>query len=642
MKATIKSLTLQNFKGCKEKTYQFAGKNATVSGANASGKTTILDAFWWCLFNKDSLGNEKFSIRPLNEKGNVVHNVDIKVSVLMDLNGREMEFTKTQKEKWVKKRGTDVTELQGNENLYEIDGYPKSEKDYKLAISEIVSEEIFKMITSPTYFPSMKWKDQRDILMRFVSDVSDYDLASGKSDFAELLEEIQKAPSLDDIKAKYQKALNEWKKKQLEIPVRIDELEKSKVDVDVAELELQRNSISEKIISNNEKMEDVSKTSTEYQVLSSEVMQLKFEESDLVRKLNEQNTLMRKNLFDAIDSKEVALNVNKRDVMRLENEIKTLESNIQMAETKIQQLRDEYTSVYGVKFDENSLVCSFCGQEYPADKKEQIKADFEENKADKLQKITDNGNETKVKIQSLKKDLEEKKSSLEKYKGQMETHINEIEVLKSKLERLPVTIDVSQSQEYKDLKEKIAEKEMALSKISNTDDIRRSIEDENRQLNQALLEVERQIAKSEQNNDIDERISQFQVEQREIAQKVADQEKMLYLLEEFIRYKMDMISESINNRFDGINFKLFENQINGGLKETCEITVNGVPYGSLNNGHRIVAGLQIIKALQGLYDVSMPVFIDNAESVNDFNLPSMDCQLILLKVSESDLKVEVG
>ena len=641
MKETIKSLTMQNFKGCKEKTYQFDGKNATVSGANASGKTTILDAFWWCLFNKDSLGNEKFSIRPLDEKGNAVHNVEIKVSVLMDLNGREMEFTKTQKEKWVKKRGTDVTELQGNENLYEIDGYPKSEKDYKTAISEIVSEEIFKMITSPTYFPSMKWKDQRDILMRFVSDVSDYDLASGKSDFAELLEEIQKAPSLDDIKAKYQKALNEWKKKQLEIPVRIDELEKSKVDIDVAELELQRNAISEKIIANNEKMEDVSKTSSEYRTLSNEVMQLKFEESDLVRKLNEQNTSKRKELFDLIDGKEVVLNVNKRDVMRLENEIKSLESNIQMAETKIQQLRDEYTSVYGVKFDENSLVCSFCGQEYPTDKKEQIKADFEKNKADKLQKITDDGNETKVKIQSLKKDLEEKKSSLEKYKGQMETHINEIEVLKSKLERLPVTIDVSQSQEYKDLKDKIAEKEMALSKISNTDDIRRSIEDDNRQLNQALLEVERQISKSEQNNDIDERILQLQVEQREIAQKVADQEKMLYLLEEFIRYKMDMISESINSKFDGINFKLFENQINGGLKETCEITVNGVPYGSLNNGHRIVAGLQIIKALQGLYDVSMPVFIDNAESVNDFNLPSMDCQLILLKVSESDLKVEV-
>lgn len=641
MKATIKSLTLQNFKGCKEKTYQFDGKNATVSGANASGKTTILDAFWWCLFNKDSLGNEKFSIRPLDEKGNVVHNVEIKVSVLMDLNGMEMEFTKTQKEKWVKKRGSDVTELQGNENLYEIDGYPKSEKDYKMAISEIVSEEIFKMITSPTYFPSMKWKDQRDILMRFVSDVSDYDLASGKSDFADLLEEIQKAPSLDDIKAKYQKALNEWKKKQLEIPVRIDELEKSKVDVDVAELELQRNAISEKIIANNEKIEDVSKTSTEYQALSNEVMQLKFEESDLQMKLNSENTANRQYLFDLIDDNECTLNSTKRDVMRLENDIKTLENNIQMAETKIQQLRDEYTSVYGVKFDENRLVCSFCGQEYTTDKKEQIKADFEKNKADKLQKITDDGNETKVKIQSLKKDMEEKKSSVEKYKEQMETHISEIEVLKSKLDRLPVTIDVSQSQEYKDLKDKIAEKEMALSKISNTDDIRRSIEDDNRQLNQSLLEVERQIAKSEQNNDIDERISQLQVEQREIAQKVADQEKMLYLLEEFIRYKMDMISESINSKFDGINFKLFENQINGGLKETCEITVNGVPYGSLNNGHRIVAGLQIIKALQGLYDVSMPVFIDNAESVNDFNLPSMDCQLILLKVSESDLKVEV-
>lgn len=630
MKATIKSLTLQNFKGCKEKTYQFNGKNATVSGANASGKTTILDAFWWCLFNKDSLGNEKFSIRPLDENGNVVHNVEIKVSVLMDLNGKEMKCTKIQREKKPK----------GNENVYEIDGYQRTETEYKNIIFEIVSEKLFKMLTDPTVFPNLHWKEQREILVKLVINNSDYEIAKNEEKFREILEELKKAPSVDDARAKIKKIISVLEKDKSEISVRIDELEKSKVDIDVAELELQRNAISEKIIANNEKMEDVSKMSSEYQALSNEIMQLKFEESDLVRKLNEQNTSRRKNLFDAIDSKEVVLNVNKRDIMRLENEIKTLESNIQMAETKIQQLRDEYTSVYGVKFDENSLVCSFCGQEYPTDKKEKIKADFEKNKADKLQKITDDGNETKVKIQSLKKDLEEKKSSVEKYKGQMETHINEIEVLKSKLERLPVTIDVSQSQEYKGLKDKIAEKEVALSKISNTDDIRRSIEDDNRQLNQALLEVERQIAKSEQNNDIDDRISQLQAEQREIAQKVADQEKMLYLLEEFIRYKMDMISESINSKFELANFILFRNLINGSLVETCECEYKGVPYSSLNSAAKIQCGLDIIRSLQKLYNTYLPVFVDNRESCT--NIPQMDCQVISMYVNPEykELKIE--
>ena len=178
--------------------------------------------------------------------------------------------------------------------------------------------------------------------------------------------------------------------------------------------------------------------------------------------------------------------------------------------------------------------------------------------------------------------------------------------------------------------------------MNNASDIRKNLDDESREINQKLLEVEKQIAKAERNIEIDERILELQTEQKTVAQKAANQEKMLFLLEEFIRYKMDKVSESINNKFEGINWKLFENQINGELKETCELTVNGVPYGSLNAGHRIVAGLQIIKALQHLYDVSMPVFIDNAESVNEFNLPNMDCQLILLKVSEDkELKLEV-
>ena len=176
---------------------------------------------------------------------------------------------------------------------------------------------------------------------------------------------------------------------------------------------------------------------------------------------------------------------------------------------------------------------------------------------------------------------------------------------------------------------------------NSSNEIRRQLKSELENLQAQYNVFDRQIAKAEQNTEIDNRIMSLRTEQREVSQKVAEQEKMIYLLEEFIRFKMNNVSDEINNKFDGVNFKLFENQINGGLKETCELTVNGVPYGSLNAGHRIVAGLQIIKSLQGLYGVYMPVFVDNAESVNDFNLPTMDCQMILLKVSDEDLKVEV-
>ena len=165
MNVKIKSIALENFKGVKSARYDFGGNDVTVSGANATGKTTIFDSVWWALFNKDSLGNEKFSIRPLDENGQPIHNLEIKVTILLDVNGREMELCKIQKEKWVKRRGSETTELQGNENAYEIDGYPKSERDYKSEISDLVGEDVFKMLTSPTYFTSLKWKEQRDILM---------------------------------------------------------------------------------------------------------------------------------------------------------------------------------------------------------------------------------------------------------------------------------------------------------------------------------------------------------------------------------------------------------------------------------------------------------------------------------------------
>lgn len=639
--AKIISIFLQNFKGCKESTYNFDGKNATVSGKNASGKSTILDAFWWCLFNKDSIGNEKFAIRPLDVDGKQIDNIEIKVSVVMELNGRNIEFAKTQKQKWVKKRGTDATELQGNENLYEIDGYPKSEKDYKSAIADIVSEEVFKMITNPAYFPSLKWKDQRDILMRFVSDVSDCELASSNTQFSELLDELQKAPSTDDIKAKYQKALNEWKKKQSEIPVRIDEAEKSKVDIDVAELELGKKAILELIKSDKDKQEDVSKQYEEYQKLSDGLMELKFEQSDLSRKANEELVSNRKSIQAQIDEKNgYLLNID-NGIQRNNREISGYENDIESATRERNRLAEQWKQVNSETFDESTTICPTCRRELPLEEIQSLRDTFNKSKTDRLAKIEKDGMECKQDIENAKAMIPKLQECNKDNLANKEKLEKEVADLEKQLAKLPTRIDVSDTAEYKDIQSKIDEKEKAMSQMNNADDMRKSLADEDRELNQKLIDIEKQIAKSNHNMEIDERIEQLQTEQKEVAQKVADQEKMLYLLEQFIRFKMDSVSANINSKFDGICWKLFENQINGGLKETCELTVNGVPYGSLNAGHRIVAGLQIIKALQGLYGVSMPVFVDNAESVNDFNMPVMDCQIILLKVSDGDLRLEV-
>ena len=199
---------------------------------------------------------------------------------------------------------------------------------------------------------------------------------------------------------------------------------------------------------------------------------------------------------------------------------------------------------------------------------------------------------------------------------------------------------MEESAEYKELSKQIEDKKKQLLELSDMENAKKMLKAEEIILRNQLDNIEREIAKSELNDILDDRIAELQAEQKIVAQKVADQEKMIYLLEEFIRFKMDAISSNINEKFDGVCFKLFENQLNGGLKECCECTVNGVPYSSLNNGHRIVAGLKIIKALQELYGVSAPIFVDNAESVNDFNFPKMYSQLILLAVS-NDKKLKI-
>lgn len=645
MDARIKSLKLNNFKGCKQAEYQFDGKNVTVCGANGSGKTTIFDAFTWLLFGKDSLDNAKFEIRPLDKDGKQIDNVEICVAATLEIDGKEVELKKTQRQNFVKKRGTQNPVLQGNVNEYEIDGYPRSEKDYKEYINGIVSDDLFKMLTNPTYFPNMPWKDQRATIMKFASDVSDVELAEelyqGNAFAEELVSEIEKAPSTDDIKNKYQKSLNELKKKQIELPVRIDEISNSKVDIDVAELELLKKGLNEQIADVKSKIADTDKQFEEYQKLSDGIMELKFAESDLVRKANEDNIKARREIEDKIADKKFLLRQTEKTVDDCERQIDIRKHHSVSLNESLESYRNQYRQTQELVFDENSLVCSYCGQEYPQDKKEQIKAEFESKKATEIKKITELGNKAKAELDKEKETIDNLEKELVEHRKSLEMLNNAIASLERQLSELPTSIDVTGTDEYKAIQSQIAEKEQAMSQMNNASSIRESLEAEAEDLHIEYTEVEKQIAISQKNIEIDERIEELQAEQRITAQKIADVEKMLYLLDEFIKYKLDKISDSINSQFEMVNFILFKSQLNGGIAETCECQYNGIPFGSLNSAARIQCGLDIIRTLQRMYGVFVPVFVDNRESCT--NIPTMDCQVISLVVSptDTDLRIEV-
>lgn len=676
MKMILKSIHLENFKGIKNLDVNFSNKT-NIKGQNAAGKTTIFDAFTWLLFNKNSAGEEKFNVRPLDKDGNRIDNVEIKVVAVLDVDGKEVELSKVQKQNWVKKRGTDTVALQGNVNSFEIDGYPKSEADFKAYVSGLAqSEDMFKMLTNPQYFSSLKWKDQRDILMKHVTEVSDAELAKTDSKYAPLINELEKASSIDDIRAKFSKALSEWRKKQAEIPVRIDEAEKSKIDADVAEQELAKADLERKVSECDQK---ISGADNSLDRLQSEELQLQFDLSGIMQTMNRELSDKRReyddvkyeasrefqNVHNQIADNQSRISGNEESIRKAEVERKKLgeQYNMEKAKTfyEAPYLFDESKWV----FDENSTVCSLCGQKLPEDKIEQLKTDFEMKKAKakaeletkhmlalnefkssnaaKLQEIVNSGYEKKNLIEKLTSENESLKKEMDELKQKENAALAKKNETEKRLSEIPAEADYSQNEEYAKLKARHSEVLAEIEKLESdgADQIVNDLKAEKSDLQSQLDEVNKIIAKASMNVEIDERIAQLQTEQKEIGQKVADQEQMLYLLESFIRYKLDRVSDSINSHFKTVNFKLFETQLNGGLKDCCECTVNGVPYSTLNSGHRIVAGLDIIRSLSELYGVSVPIFVDNAESLNEFNVPDMDAQLILLSVSEDkQLKVE--
>ena len=637
----IKEISIENFKGCTNAKYSFGNKN-TVFGANASGKTTMFDAVTWALFNKDSLGVEKFNIRPLDADGKQIDNVEIKVEVTFVVDGKEKVLTKVQKQNWVKKRGFSESTLQGNVNSYEVDGYPKTEKDYKDCVADIVSEDLFKMLTSPTYFTSLKWKEQREILMKFVTDVTDLELALGNSQFAELVDEIEKAPSTDDIQKKYQKALTEWKKKAAEIPVRIDEARKQKVDIDLAELELGKRSIQEQLQENLDKQIADDGLLESFKNISNDIAELQIAQQQLKANANKDAYTKRIEIKAKADEVLFEKETEERTLAKRQRELSVQNSRLDRDKESLKELQGKFRELQERKFDENSLFCKLCGQPLPLTEREALKGDYERNRTKELNEITTRGNALNDEIKEIKANIEKLTDEISETEQRVKELEDEYKNVLAEKETVVENVNVEESAEYKELSKQIEDKKKQLLELSDMENAKKMLKAEEIILRNQLDNIEREIAKSELNDLLDDRIAELQAEQKMVAQKVADQEKMIYLLEEFIRFKMDAISSNINEKFDGVCFKLFENQLNGGLKECCECTVNGVPYSSLNNGHRIVAGLKIIKALQELYGVSAPIFVDNAESVNDFNFPKMDSQLILLTVSnDKKLKIEV-
>ncbi len=660
------SMHIQNFKGCKDKTIDF-GDKTRISGANATGKTTIFDAFTWLLFGKDSLGSSDFDIRPLDIDGNMINNIEISVEAKISVDGDEYDLKKVQKQNWVKKRGTDTREFQGNVNEFDINGYPKSQKEFKEFISGIVKEDVFNLITNPSAFNALHWEEQREILMKIVGCPSNVEIAKTFGEKYALLIPELKIASTDDILKKYKKARIELKKDEKEIPPRIDEASKSLVIADVGALEIEK---SAKEVALQKVEDELSGGNSQLEGINSkrqEIMNLKFRISEIQNEENQKLFNESKVLRDDLVAKEDALRSVKREIADTNSEIHSVHSKYEWAVKEVKRLQEEWKAEKAKTFPEmvpmepipeSASVCPTCGQDLPEDviqkniknyeKKKQAYEDkyandfiqFKERKRNKISEIEIVGTEAATDRDKYKSREEELRKSMVKLDSKLAEAQKAYDSVQEELDRYPKTADISEKAEYLATIEKISVLEKEIESMSSDTSGRTELEAKKAVLKDEIAEIAGKILAAD-NTKTKKRIAELEAEQKEVGQKIANQEKMINLTDDFIRSKSAMVAADVNKKFNVVSFKLFSEQINGGLKETCECTVNGVPLSSLNNGHRIIAGLDIIQSLSNLYEVSCPVFIDNSEAVNEVNFPDMNAQTIHLAVTDGKvLKVE--
>lgn len=681
MRMILKSLRLENFKGVKDKTYEF-GKTTRVSGMNRRGKTTIGAAWYWLTSDKNYELVSNPNIRPDN-----VEDCIPTVTANVDVDEKEITLSKMQKRKVGKPDKNGVSKVNIT-NTYEINSVPKTERDFKAYLEELGFEfDKFLICSHPNVFTkdlSLKKKqdEMRKYLFTMASEKTDLEIAQMDKETADV------AKLLESYKFEEIEAMNNASKKkaveQLDaIPNQIIGLEKAKVDVDVAEQELAKADLTRRIAECDKKIAGADHSLDE---LRDKEMRLQLDISGITQTMNRELSNRRYEIDADLCGCEDELKHLEQTISLKENQIVGNEKAITDADAERKKIGEKYNAEYAKAFDEapylfdesewvfdeNSTVCSLCGQKLPEDKIEQLKADFESRKrkakADAEEKLkakrfkfdTDKkvelnrlntiGTEKKELITELTKKNADLNTEIDALKKQEQDAIAKKEELSKQLSEIPSEADYTQNEDYVKLK---AERDKVLADIEKlesdgADKIVTDLKVEKADLQSQLDEVNKIIAQAENNVQIDDKIADMQHKQNEYGQAKADAERILYQLKEVSKRKNKLLVEEINQHFGIVRWKLFDFQKNGEYKEVCIPTVLDEEAGiykvfsdTTNTGREIEAKIDICNSFQKFFNMYVPIFLDGAESINDEYVPVVDTQLILLTVTEDkQLKVE--
>jgi hypothetical protein len=658
-KVELKYLFLSNFKGIKEFEIPDFENGIEIHGDNGTGKTTIFDAFSWLLFGKDSLNSGSFDIKCINEKGEVLHGLNHLVTAKLTAGNGDIDLTKVYYEKYTKRRGQSKKTFTGHTIDHFINNVPCKQKEFTAAINDICTEDVFKLLTNPRHFNEvLHWTDRRNLLFQMCGDIPDEAVIASNPALARL-PEILGGHSLADTK-KINKSLQSEINAELEkIPVKIAEISASKIEVDNDALETKAKLEKYKETKAKKTKElaalkaggGIAEKEKELSELESNISKREYEldmkrDKQLADQREEFNRLDNIAIGCARDTEKAV--IRQSDLIKREKELKNQLAQLEVVCDQRRKMwfeldKQEFTPIEG------SDICPACGQALPAESVKEASRlaleAFNESKAKDLAVISEQGKKTKAEIEALKLDI----GALSKEIKTMDLGIKALAETQDGAERAMDECKARHEKENATIApdEKLQKMKSAQTALlleinglrAGTYEAVLAVEGEIDRIENYINILTKDALQIEANERVDKRVKFLLNRERELSQGFEKLEEDNYIIDTFIRTKAAMLDKKIIKKFKLATFRLFTENINGGIEETCDTTIDGVPYTSLNNGGRINVGLDICNTLSEYYGISLPVFIDNSEAVTD--LLDTNSQQIRMYVNASDKKLRI-
>lgn len=673
----IKSLTLNNyrcFSGEREFCADF-GEKTRVSGKNGSGKSTAMNAVMEVLTGKNADGTQADNVRPIVD-GQEVEGVDVERTVVMNIDGRETEIKKITKQKRERVDGVMQYVSGSNVNSYMIDGISFNQKKLDEFISEnICPPETLLACCNPNAFLSLKsTTDMRAFLEKMAGfDLNEYIKSLG-AEFAEV-EEITKGHPIEQVQKTLNKQLTDQKKATTKAETEW-KYEKGKAvdsgEDDVTRLTEQKVSYENQISILDEQEKSLDDVMKSYDQKSKDVLDLKFEQSDVVRKANEGLVNQKKRLNEDAFLLEQEKKNAENDLRMAEMDLKHANMGIERHTAEVKKAQEDYSRwisqefddseiavIESEVFDENSLICPTCGQDFPVDKAEKIREDFEKNKAIRIegvksagrnyeemkdreiQRVTESGNKAATDLKEAKKAQEESELKIAELKQKIASIAMEIQKKQTELSKLPESVDLSDNAEYQKITAEIEREEATLHEMNNGSEQRREITEKRNGFIRECAKIDAEINNIQRKKQAyKEEVEKLYQAFRESSQKEADIQRKKDILKNFSIKKNERIASMINPYFEEFQFNFLAYTQNNDPVEVCEMIRKGVEYRNLNYSDQLICKVDLLCGFQKIQGVSLPIFIDNAESINVSRRPVTNRQMVFLEVTEGNLKVE--